>query len=342
MNPSVDIIIPHFNGSAILLGCLASLKRTDYAAMKIFIVDNGSTDTSIQEARTLYPEIEILSSPENLGYAGGCNFGFEKTNSPYVVFLNNDTEHSQDWLKHLVEKAQSDFKIGALQPKILSIQSIKQGKRVFDYAGAAGGLLDRLGYPYAYGRMFSHVESDSGQFNHVSKIFWASGTAMFARRSALEKVGIFDTDFFAHMEEIDVCWRLQLAGYKILAEPKSEVYHYGGATLAAGSPQKVYLNHRNNVMMLLKNLSTVNLFFIVPVRLLLEVLSIAFYLKKSGFEYAGCVVRGLVWNLKMLFRNLRKRSAIQSFRIKSDSEIFQNLPFAKVLLSVAFRPSQST
>jgi len=329
--PKVDIIIPHYNGWAILDGCLASLEKQTYQNICVSIVDNGSTDGSTQEAVKKYPWAQIISSEKNLGYAGGCNYGFSVTNGKYVVFLNNDTEHEPNWISTLVAHIEQDEKIAALQPKILSIQARNEGKRVFDYAGAAGGLIDRLGYPYALGRVFSSVETDVNQYDSVQPIFWASGTAMFARRKALDDVGLFDDAFFAHMEEIDLCWRLLLRGYEIYSEPRSTVYHYGGATLKKDSPKKVYLNHRNNLMMIIKNRASEKLLWLLPLRIGLEFASSLFYYKKSGWEYSKTVLQALSWNFQNFEMIWKKRVQIQKYRLKSDSEIFKNVePFTVI------------
>ncbi|ACF14973.1 glycosyl transferase family 2 [Chloroherpeton thalassium ATCC 35110] len=334
--PKVDIIIPHYNGWQILDGCLASLEMQTYPNVHVSLVDNGTTDGSMTCAKEKYPWANILTSAENLGYAGGCNYGFKLTDGKYVVFLNNDTEHEPDWIEQLVGHAEQHEKIAALQPKILSIQARNKGERVFDYAGAAGGLIDGLGYPYAMGRVFGTLEKDMGQYDVPYPIFWASGTAMFARRAALEQVGLFDDDFFAHMEEIDLCWRLLLHGYEVYSEPKAIVYHYGGATLKEGSPKKVYLNHRNNLMMIIKNRAFGRLLWILPMRMFLELVSTLFYYKKYGSEYSWTVLRALLWNIQNLGNVWRKRVMTQKLRVKSDGEIFNKVETFTVIKKVIF------
>ncbi|MDW8467217.1 MAG: glycosyltransferase family 2 protein [Chloroherpetonaceae bacterium] len=249
-----------------------------------------------------------MSAGRNLGYAGGCNFGFRHTEGKYVIFLNNDTEQEPDWIEHLVEVAESDERIAALQPKLRSMQAKLRGEKVFDYAGAAGGMLDMLGYPYALGRVFNAVEPDHGQYDESRDIFWASGAAMMVRRKAIEQVGAFDDDFFAHMEEIDLCWRLKIAGYRIVSVPKAVVYHYGGATLAAGNPRKIYLNHRNNLMMIIKNASWSRLLWLLPVRVLLELAALIYY-QRYASEYVRYVWRALWWNVQHFIKNIAKRSS---------------------------------
>ncbi len=321
--PQVDIIIPHYNGTEILLGCLSTLTRTTYPNFLITIVDNGSTDDSLTLAKAKYPMIEVLRTGKNLGYAGGCNFGFQHTKGKYVVFLNNDTEQEPNWLSELVAIAEQNEHIASLQPKLLSIQAHRCGQRLFDYAGAAGGMIDKLGYPYCLGRILDRLETDHGQYDTSVPIFWVSGAAMFVRRSALDLIGLFDEDFFAHMEEIDLCWRLWKSGFLLYSAPKSVVYHYGGATLSQTNPQKVYLNHRNNVMMLTKNADAIRLYLILPLRLLLELLSMLFYLKSKRPAASLATFKALVWNAKHFFHHLKKRRMTAKFRKRRDAEIFK-------------------
>ncbi len=321
--PQVDIIIPHYNGAEILLGCLSTLSKTTYPNFLITIVDNGSTDDSLALAKVQYPTIQVLHTGRNLGYAGGCNFGFEHTSGKYVVFLNNDTEQEPNWLSELVSTAEQDERIASLQPKLLSIQARNRGERIFDYAGAAGGMMDKLGYPYCLGRILDRVEKDDGQYDNPVPIFWVSGAAMFVRRSALETVGLFDEDFFAHMEEIDLCWRLWKAGFWLYSAPTSVVYHYGGATLSQTNPRKVYLNHRNNVMMLTKNADAIRLYLVLPLRLFLELLSMLFYLKSKRADASRATFKALLWNGKHFFNHLKKRHRVAKLRRRRDAEIFK-------------------
>lgn len=327
LEPQVDVIIPHYNGKQILTNCLASLEQSTYKNIKVWVVDNGSTDDSAEYVKKKFKWINIISPGLNLGYAGGCNYGYEKTQGKYVIFLNNDTEHEPDWIAHLVFFAEENDEVAAIQPKVLSIQGRNEGKKVFDYAGAAGGLMDHFGYPYAYGRMMNHVEDDVGQYDNPRQIFWASGTAMFLRRDTVEKVGVFDEDFFAHMEEIDLCWRLQIAGYKIYSQPRSVVYHYGGATLRSGSEKKIYLNHRNNIFMILKNMEMVKLILVFPVRVLLDLIACVYYLMKFNADYFKIPLNAMAWNLKHLQAIMKKRKIIQSCRKVSDKDIFLNSRF---------------
>ena len=234
-SPSVDIIIPYYRRRDMLERCLDSLEQCNYPAMGIIVVDNGGTEAGLVFLVKRYRNARLLRLAENRGYAGGCNAGLKSSTADYVVFMNDDTEHDPLWLERLVSVALEDTLIGALQPKILALKPFKKGKKVFDYAGAAGGMIDRLGYPWCRGRTFAGVEPDKGQYESGQDIFWASGVAMFANRVVAEKLGGFDEDFFMQMEEIDLSWRMQLAGYRVRSVPASVVLHEGGASLPGGS-----------------------------------------------------------------------------------------------------------
>ncbi len=329
-NPSVEIIIPHFRGFAMLERCLDSLAETRYPAMDICIVDNDSGEgDALGGLERKFEKLRVTSLQVNKGYAGGCNSALFSSSADYVVFLNDDAVVEPSWLQPLVEAAETDGSIAALQPKILSFREHRKGKKVFDYAGGAGGLIDRLGYPYCYGRTFYRVENDFGQYDREQDIFWASGVAMFARREVVAELGGFDEDFFMHMEEIDLCWRILLNGYRIASVPLATVYHEGGASLDRGSPGKTYLNHRNNLTMLFKNRGTAALVWVLPLRLLLECLAAARYLAAGQYrlEKAAGVLRALLDNVLRLRHTLRKRKIVQKGRTVSDSKLFCRTPF---------------
>lgn len=283
----MTIVIPHFNGEAILRRCLVSLRETRYSSYHVLVVDNASTDRSIQMIRSGFPEVTIILSRHNLGYAGGCNLGIQSSESEYVLLLNNDAVVSPDWLDPLVQLMESNELIAAVQPKILSIQD----KKVFDYCGAAGGEIDLFGYPFARGRIFQTLETDEGQYDNQQLIFWASGAATLLRRFALDQVGLLDSYFFAHMEEIDLNWRMQKAGFQIAFEPGSVVYHQTGGTLAQESYQKMKLNQRNNLIMILKNYGFWTLCWIVPARIVLDLITVLAF-PVLGIKRAAAVVTG--------------------------------------------------
>ncbi|MEE9904655.1 MAG: glycosyltransferase family 2 protein [Chlorobium sp.] len=328
--PQVDVIIPHYRAIDRLERCLQSLRRTSYPSMTIIVVDNGGGDPALRQLISRYPGARLLSLSENRGYSGGCNAGFRASTADFVVFMNDDTTHDFRWLRELVSAAAEEPGIAALQPKILSMQEHRKGRNVFDYAGGAGGMLDRLGYPWCYGRSFFGVEEDRGQYDTPRNIFWASGAAMLVRRSSFEEVGGFDDSFFMHMEEIDLCWRLLLAGYRIRSVPSSVVWHEGGASLAYGAPEKIYCNHRNNLVMLAKNLGIASLVPVLSARLLLEPAAALFYLMKGRNGLAGfaAVFRALRDFFIGLSRTNGSRRQIQGLRKRSDGAIFRNQPFS--------------
>lgn len=320
-NPKITVVIPHWNGEAILRRCLISLRNTDYDPYEVLVVDNGSTDNSVQMMQNEFPEVRIVQSPINLGFAAGCNLGIESSESPYVVLLNNDAEVTTNWLKPMVLLAESDPIIAAVQPKVLSIYN----KQKFDYCGAAGGEIDIFGYPFAWGRIFDSIEKDHGSYDQSRFIFWATGAAKLIRREALNRVGLFDAKFFAHMEEIDLDWRMQLAGYKIAVQPESVVYHQTGGTLAQERIQKMILNHRNNNLMLLKNYCWSSLLWVLPVRFVLEMLTVLVSPFRGDWKRSFAVIRGLFGTLRFWPHILKERKKISAFRTVNDAVVMKNM-----------------
>ena len=333
-SPKVTVVIPHLKNRAMLCSCLDSLRMTEWRDFSVLVVDNGGESSDLFGIETDYPETEVLRLPANVGYAGGCNEGLKRASSKYVVCMNDDAVVEPGWLKPLVDEAERDPLIGALQPKILSSKERRNGNRVFDYAGAAGGLIDRLGFPFCLGRSFAGREEDRGQYDGSREIFWASGVAMFAPRELLLSLGGFDTGFFMHMEEIDLCWRLRLSGFKVLSVPQSVVWHEGGASLQEGSPEKVYYNHRNAIAMLLRNRSLAALALTLPARLLLEVVAAMYYLTDGidGMSRAMQVARAAADNFRGLGETLRKRRLTQQSRRVGDRELFRGAPVSMLLL----------
>jgi len=269
LNPKVAIVILNWNGCKYLEQFLPSVMASTYANVEIVLADNNSTDNSVDFVSRQYPGIVIIKLLQNFGFAKGYNEALKQVDAAYYVLLNSDVEVKPGWIEPVVELMEGDMTIGACQPKILTYNN----PTLFEYAGAAGGWLDAFGYPFARGRIFDYCEQDNGQYDAIKPIFWASGAAMFVRCSLYHQVGGLDEYFFAHQEEIDFCWRLQLAGYKVMACPASVVYHVGGGTLPKGNEQKVFLNFRNNLIMLAKNLPAGELVWKVPFRILLDVIS---------------------------------------------------------------------
>ncbi len=319
--PLVSIIIPHQAGTEVLVACLDSLQRdASYPHTEILLVDNGSSDGSVEEARRRFPRIRVLRLERNQGYAGGCNRGIEASNGKYVVLLNDDTELEPGWLGELVRAAEEDPSVAACQPKIRSLVD----RASFEYSGAAGGLMDVYAYPFSRGRLMGHVEEDRGQYDDPIEIFWASGVCMLVRRAALDEAGLFDEVFFAYMEEIDLCWRLQLQGLRIVYVPTSVVYHIGGYSLDQRVLKRMYLNHRNSTLTLVKNYSARSLAWILPVKVGLELFILAGALLRNP-RRSRAVVMSFAWLLTHVPTVLRLRRGVQRRRRVTDRAIFDRL-----------------
>lgn len=267
--PSVAIVILNWNGKKFLEQFLPSVVNSVYKNLQIIIADNASTDDSIDFVKCTYPFITIINNEENYGFAKGYNIALKKVIADYYILLNSDIEVTPGWIEPVIFLMESDPAIVACQPKMLSYTD----RSSFEYAGGCGGWLDAYGYPFCRGRVFEVCEKDAGQYDDVQQIFWASGAALFIKAATFREAGGFDEYFFAHQEEIDLCWRLQLMGYKIFVQPLSVVYHVGGGTLPMGNSRKVYLNFRNNLIMLAKNLSSSESFWKIPFRMSLDILA---------------------------------------------------------------------
>ena len=268
-HPRVAVVILNWNGKVLLEQFLPSLGRSSYPNLELVVVDNGSTDHSVSFLQQQYPQIKTIILSENLGYAGGYNAALQQVEADYYILLNSDVEVSPGWVEPLIELMETHTNVAASQPKLLSFHH----KNKFEYAGASGGWIDSLGYPFARGRVLEHCETDHGQYDKAAPIFWASGAAFCVRAKAFHEMNGFDASFFAHQEEIDLCWRLQLKGYQIYSCPQSVVWHVGGSTLPKGNSQKTFLNYRNNLWMLAKNLPVGTLCWVLPIRFALDALA---------------------------------------------------------------------
>jgi GT2 family glycosyltransferase len=267
MSPKIAIVILNWNGAKLLQQFLPSVVAFSKSEdVRIILADNGSTDDSLQVLQSEFPQVELLDLKQNYGFARGYNEALKQIDSDYYVILNSDVEVTAGWLDEPVRLMNTDPTIAAVQPKILSYQQ----KTHFEYAGAAGGYIDRFGYPFCRGRIFNELEYDHGQYNLQTEIFWATGACMFVRAIHFHEVGGFDADFWAHMEEIDLCWRLQNRGCRIVFTPESTVYHLGGGTLSYHNPKKLFLNFRNNLWLLYKNMPANKLYSILTVRMILD------------------------------------------------------------------------
>ncbi|MCM1020607.1 MAG: glycosyltransferase family 2 protein [Muribaculum sp.] len=247
----VAVIILNWNGEKMLRRYLPAVIATTPAdAADIIVADNGSTDGSLKLLTEEFPQAKVIRFDKNYGFAEGYNRAIAAVDNKYVVLLNSDVATGENWLRPMLAFMEANPAVGACQPKILS----DADHGLFEYAGASGGFLDKNGFPYCRGRLFDVVEEDHGQYNDIVSVDWASGACLFVRRDIYLKSGGLDSSFFAHMEEIDLCWRIRRLGYDVVVMPQSAVYHLGGGTLPAGNPQKTYLNFRNNLLLLHKNL----------------------------------------------------------------------------------------
>lgn len=284
----VAVVILNWNGAKMLRKFLPSVvKYTNSDLAEVYVADNGSTDNSVDVMKTEFPSVGLISLKENYGFAEGYNKVMDYVDSEYVVLLNSDVEVTEGWIEPVLSYMELHNDVAACQPKILSYHD----KSKFEYAGASGGFIDKYGYPFCRGRVFDTLETDNGQYDVPTDIFWASGAAMFVRRNVYTEVGGLDSRFFAHMEEIDLCWRLLSRGYRLVCIPESKVYHVGGATLKKENPRKTYLNFRNNLLMMYKNLPTEELGNVMIVRCLLDYLAVVFYVLKLDFSNAMAVIK---------------------------------------------------
>ena len=264
--PEVAIVILNWNGKNYLEKFLPSVLAGTYPNKRIIIADNASTDDSVIFLQQHFPFVEIIKNSNNEGFAKGYNSALKKIISDYYILLNSDVEVEPGWMEPVIALMESDKLIAACQPKILAYNN----KTQFEYAGACGGWIDNFGYPFTRGRVLEDCETDAAQYDDVQQCFWASGAAMFVRAAVYHELGGLDEYFFAHQEEIDFCWRAQLKGYKIFVQPASVVYHVGGGTLPKGNSMKIYLNYRNNMIMMYKNMPWYSRAWKIPARLILN------------------------------------------------------------------------
>lgn len=293
----VAVIILNWNGRHFLEQFLPPLiEYSDFPGVRIIVADNCSDDNSVEYIKDKFPDVEIIRFGKNLGFAAGYREALELVSAEYFVLLNSDVQVTKGWLSPLISLMENDLTIAACQPKLRSFIE----KDHFEYAGAAGGFIDIFGYPFCRGRILDVIEEDKGQYNDTSEVFWASGACLAIRSSSYFKAGGLDGMFFAHMEEIDLCWRLHNLGYKVYCVPESLIYHVGGGTLPNNNPHKIYLNHRNNLYLLVKNLPILMLIAIIPVRMVLDLISAFIYIVRGYGNFALSVLKAH----KDLFINL--------------------------------------
>jgi riboflavin kinase/FMN adenylyltransferase len=283
---SASVVLLNFNGLKHLREFLPRVLETLPPEVPLVVADNGSTDKSVAFLQQHYPDIRLIELGHNYGFAKGYNLALHHLDDDCYVLLNSDIEPSENWLSPLLEAMQDNPRLAACQPKIKSLKN----PALFEYAGAAGGWIDVLGYPFCRGRIFDHCEADEGQYEDTTEIFWASGAAMCVRGSLFQEVGGFDPDYFAHSEEIDLCWRLKRAGYRIEVVPNSVVYHLGGGTLNYQSPFKTYLNFRNSLYSLVKNEAFFRLIWILPLRLVLDGVAGLLFLSQGKWPHIKAII----------------------------------------------------
>jgi GT2 family glycosyltransferase len=305
MPHNTAVVILNWNGVDQLRTFLPSV-ITHTPNAEIIVADNASTDISVEWIQQNYPSVRIITLNQNYGYAGGYNQALKSVDADYLVLLNSDVEVTEDWLQPLVQTFETNPAVAACQPKIRSYRE----KKVFEYAGAAGGYIDQYGIPFCKGRVFHELEEDTNQYNQAAEIFWASGACIAVRNDIFKRIGGFDADFFAHMEEIDLCWTIHRMGYSIQYIPESLVYHVGAATLKKDNPKKTFLNFRNSLWMLQKHLPSNKLFPVIFLRMCLDGLAGLHYLSKG--QWRQCLA---VFNAHMSFyfsaKNKGKRKRLK-------------------------------
>ena len=313
------VVILNWNGRAHLERYLPSVVRHTMPQYGVVVADNGSTDSSLEYVAETFPEVEIVRLDRNYGFAEGYNRALQEIEAEYYVLLNSDVEVTEGWCEKLVEALDADPQLAAVAPKLLA----DTDRERFEYAGASGGFIDILGYPFCRGRILSTTELDEGQYDDPREVFWASGASFACRADVFKSEGGFDGEFFAHMEEIVLCWRMQSSGYRIGIEPRAKAYHLGGGTLSALSPRKTMLNHRNNLAMLYKNLPLGHLLWVLPARLVLDGVAAASYLVKGQWACVKAVWQAHVGFYRMLPSLSAKRKAERAKRAALPRTIYR-------------------
>ncbi|WP_442267769.1 glycosyltransferase family 2 protein [Tenacibaculum sp. ZS6-P6] len=301
------VIILNWNGQKLLEQFLPSIVKYSSEDIAIYVADNASTDNSIQFVKDNFPTIKIVLNKENGGYAKGYNDALQHITADIYCLINSDIEVTKNWLPPILNIFEQEENTAIIQPKILDFKE----KNKFEYAGAAGGFIDFFGYPYCRGRVFNNLESDKGQYDLTSDIFWASGACFFIRSTVFHQLGGFDEDYFAHQEEIDLCWRAQNEGFSVKYVGNSAVYHVGGATLQESNPRKTYLNFRNSLLTILKNVPSKNLFLVIFTRLILDgIAGLKFALELRPI-HTWSVLKAHLSFYKNLYKFFKKRKQIQ-------------------------------
>lgn len=315
------VVILNYNGEKLMRQFLPSVTAYSDDA-EVIVADNGSTDGSLAMLEKEFPQVRIIRLPKNYGFCGGYNESLKQVKADYYVLLNSDVEVTPDWLRPMTTLLDARPDIAAVQPKILSYHK----KNLFEYAGAGGGYIDAFGYPFCRGRIFDTVEEDQGQYNNDSSIFWATGACMVIRSEVYHMFGGLDEDFFAHMEEIDLCWKIHRTGKKIYYTGSSTVYHVGAGTLGYDSPRKTYLNFRNNLALLLKHFDLGELLWKLPLRFLLDWLAVLVFVLRGKAKNGWAIIEAQWYFVTHLSMSLRKRRILrEAYPTYDRSEVYKRL-----------------
>lgn len=306
IDKKIAVVILNWNGAKLLEQFLPSILSFSSEAT-IYVADNASTDSSIQVIKAQFPLVKIIQNDGNYGFANGYNIALQQVEEEFYALVNSDIEVTENWLAPILSIFENEKDIAIIQPKILDFKN----KEYFEYAGAAGGFIDKYGYPFCRGRLFETIEKDNHQYDDEIELFWASGACFFIRKAVYRTLNGFDGDFFAHQEEIDLCWRAFNLGYKIKYTFKSVVFHVGGATLNQANPKKTYLNFRNSLLMLLKNLPKKQLLPILFIRLCLDGLAGIQFIFKGKFSHCLAIIKAHFSFYNLISKNLKKRSDFQ-------------------------------
>lgn len=319
------IVILNYNGRGFLEKFLPNVIENSIDVADVIVADNASTDDSVEFMRKNFPDIRLIINDSNGGFSTGYNIALRQVEAEYYCLLNSDIEVTPHWIEPIIKLMDSDKNIAACQPKLLSYFD----KDKFEYAGAGGGFIDKYGYPFCRGRVFQELENDNGQYDDVKEVFWATGACMFVRAELFQQFGGLDDSFFAHMEEIDFCWRMKNNGYKIMYCPDSKVYHIGGGTLPKSSARKTYLNFRNNLSLLMKNLPDWKAFPIITYRIGLDWIAGLKFLADGSFADFWAVTRAHFSFYRQLPTLIKKRKSLK--RVKVSRMYQKNIVFKHYL-----------
>lgn len=320
------VVILNWNGLKLLKEFLPSVANFSRPA-QVYLADNASSDTSVAWTTANFPQVKIIQLSKNYGYAGGYNQALKEVKEEFCILLNNDVKVPKNWILPIIQLIEENNNIAAIQPKIKDYKK----PDYFEYAGAAGGLIDYFAYPYCRGRMFNQIEKDEGQYNQIQEIFWASGACLGIRKSVFYEVGGFDEDYFAHMEEIDLCWRMRNAGFLTYYTPKSEIFHLGGGTLNTLNPRKTFLNFRNSLYNLVKNAPSRNIYIKLLLRLILDGFAAFYFLFQLKPMHFWAVLRAHF----SFYRNFSKMKKKRTIKAKASGIYYSK--FSIVLEKFSFK-----